>query len=172
MWFQPVHTRWIGLDSYTYQSTTCVCSLHIVPEEISSFEVCAEIGIVNGTSHTVRDYNVTISTDSASGIRAASKSVGIYKLMSECQNYHTQHQLFLVFVADESEYFLAPTVVTFPAGSAQGARQCVNVTIIDDDIIEDDETFFVVFENSSDPDVNIHHLLSRSEVRIEDRDGN
>ena len=34
-------------------------------------------------------------------------------------------------------------MVVFPAGTSDGDRQCVNVTILQDDIIEGTETFFL-----------------------------
>ena len=34
--------------------------------------------------------------------------------------------------------------VIFPVGSATGDIQCINITIIGDDILEDDETFTVM----------------------------
>ena len=35
------------------------------------------------------------------------------------------------------------TVVVFPSGSTSGDMQCINVTILDDDVIEGTETFTV-----------------------------
>ena len=34
-------------------------------------------------------------------------------------------------------------MVVFPAGTSDGDRQCVNVTILQDDIVEGTETFFL-----------------------------
>ena len=45
--------------------TACGCS-YTVHEQTRFVQVCAEIIFINGTMETVRDYNVTISTDGSS----------------------------------------------------------------------------------------------------------
>ena len=39
------------------------------------------------------------------------------------------------------DYAVVNTVVVFPVGSSGGDTECVNVTIVDDDVIEETETF-------------------------------
>ena len=58
--------------------------------------------------------------------------------------------------------------VEFMSGDALGTTACQNVTIIDDDPVETNETF-TVSASSSDP-VNISPV-SQSEVTIFDNDG-
>ena len=42
-----------------------------------------------------------------------------------------------------SDYALLDTVVVFPAGASYGDRQCINVTILQDDVVEGTEIFFL-----------------------------
>ena len=42
-----------------------------------------------------------------------------------------------------SDYALLDTVVVFPAGASYGDRQCINVTILQDDVVEGTEFFFL-----------------------------
>ena len=57
-----------------------------------------------------------------------------------------------IFLAS-SDYALLDTVVVFPVGASDGDRQCVNVTILQDDIVEGTEIFFL--QASS-----VHEVLS------------
>lgn len=69
-----------------------------------------------------------------------------------------------------SDYFLAPTVVRFPAGSIEGDRQCVTISITDDEIAENTEAFHVVL-STNDSEVDIHSVCPRASVSISDSDG-
>ena len=42
-----------------------------------------------------------------------------------------------------TDYALLDTVVVFPVGASDGDRQCINVTILQDDMVEGTETFFL-----------------------------
>ena len=42
-----------------------------------------------------------------------------------------------------SDYVSRVLPLVFPDGSTDGARQCVNITVIDDSVYEPDETFTV-----------------------------
>jgi hypothetical protein len=52
-----------------------------------------------------------------------------------------------------SDYALLDTVVIFPVGASDGDRQCINVTILQDDVVEGTEIFFL--QASS-----VHEVLS------------
>lgn len=52
--------------------SVCPCA-YFVHEQVGSVEVCAQIAFINGTSNTVRDYDVAIATDNTSA--SASKLV-------------------------------------------------------------------------------------------------
>ena len=69
-----------------------------------------------------------------------------------------------------TDYLLAPTVVTFPAGSMLGDRQCVTINITDDEIAEDNELFHVAL-STNDADVDLHSICPRASVTITDSDG-
>ena len=56
-------------------------------------------------------------------------------------------------------------------GSAQGARQCVNVTINDDVAVETDENFHMRL-TSTDARFEISSICSRATFTIVDTDGN
>ena len=59
--------------------------------------------------------------------------------------------------------------VVFMAGDGLGSTACTNVTVIDDDVVESNETFSITATASSDP-VNIL-MISEAEVIITDDDG-
>ena len=67
------------------------------------------------------------------------------------------------------DYELDPTVLTFPNGSAQGARQCVTVSINDDVAVEDNEYFHMTL-TSSDALVEISNICQRATITIIDTD--
>ena len=50
---------------------------------------------------------------------------------------------YLLTCAASSDYALLDTVVVFPVGASDGDRQCVNVTILQDDVVEGTEYFFM-----------------------------
>ncbi len=58
-------------------------------------------------------------------------------------------------------------VLTFSSGASDGDRECMNVTIMDDDALEADETFSVTL-TTSDDDVNV--VNSMTTVTITDID--
>ena len=68
------------------------------------------------------------------------------------------------------DYELEPAVLTFPVGSAQGARQCVTVTINDDVAVEIDENFHMRL-TSTDARLQISSICSRATFTIVDTDG-
>ncbi len=47
-----------------------------------------------------------------------------------------------------SDYVAASVGLTFPAGSTNGDMQCLNISIIDDSVLEDNETFTVTLTTS------------------------
>ena len=67
------------------------------------------------------------------------------------------------------DYELNPAVLTFPAGSAQGARQCVTVSVIDDVAVENDEYFHMVL-TSSDAQFEASSICQRAQFIIIDTD--
>ena len=54
---------------------------------------------------------------------------------------HIPWQCYVYFSPATSDYAPVDTVVVFPEGSTSGDMQCVNVTILDDDVIEGTEIF-------------------------------
>ena len=57
-------------------------------------------------------------------------------------HYHEGHPVLGLFV-DSSDYAPLNSVLLFSAGSTEGDAQCVNVTVLQDDTIEETETFFL-----------------------------
>ena len=47
------------------------------------------------------------------------------------------------------DYVSTTAVITFPPGSGPGRRDCISIPIIDDFILEDDETFSVAVQSLS-----------------------
>jgi hypothetical protein len=68
------------------------------------------------------------------------------------------------------DYELDPTVLTFPNGSAQGSRQCVTVSVIDDVAVENTEYFHMTL-TSSDEQVEVSNICQRATFYIYDTDG-
>ena len=68
------------------------------------------------------------------------------------------------------DYILDPTDVTFPNGSAQGARQCVTVNITDDVAVENNENFVIVL-TTVDARVEFSSICQRAPFTIYDYDG-
>lgn len=68
------------------------------------------------------------------------------------------------------DYELDSSVLTFPAGSAQGARQCVTVSISDDVAVEDNEYFHMTL-TSSDAQFEVSSICPRATFTIIDTDG-
>ena len=58
--------------------------------------------------------------------------------------------------------------VTFPADSSSGAVQCINISIIDDDTFEGNETFDVIL-TLSDANVRLGNDLSTITITDDDR---
>ena len=42
-----------------------------------------------------------------------------------------------------SDYNILSEMLTFPTDSSAGTMQCINITITDDEVLEEDETFTV-----------------------------
>ena len=68
------------------------------------------------------------------------------------------------------DYDVDPAVLIFPTGSAQGTRQCVNVSIHDDVAVENNEYFHMTL-TSGDARLEISNICPRATVYITDTDG-
>lgn len=66
-----------------------------------------------------------------------------------------------------NDYLTTSASLEFPVGSATGDIQCVNITIVDDDVSEDTEEFMVVL-STLDSNVKIGDNLT---IKIADNDG-
>ena len=64
-----------------------------------------------------------------------------------------------------------PTELTFPDGSQQGALECVDVEIIDDEAVENSE-YFNVELSTNDSSVQLLSYYQRKRFYIYDSDGN
>ena len=80
-------------------------------------------------------------------------------------NYYYQHNLEAIVNSDYYNHF---STEIFASGSTDGATRCVDITIIDDDSLEGDQTFTVTL-STSDPNVVI--VTSRINITIIDNDG-
>lgn len=65
---------------------------------------------------------------------------------------------------------LAETTLTFPTGSERGARQCVDVSIVDDIAVENTESF-VVQLTTNNPNIELSSICNRASFTIYDSDG-
>lgn len=68
------------------------------------------------------------------------------------------------------DYELDPTVLTFPTGSAQGARQCMTVSVQDDVAVENNEIFHVIL-TPGDARVEVSSICQRAPFTSIDSDG-
>ena len=72
---------------------------------------------------------------------------------------------------DGADYIYDSTNLTFPTGSAIGDRQCVMVSIVDDEAVELTEQFHLEL-STSNPQVQLPSLLcNRAVFSISDSDG-
>ena len=55
-----------------------------------------------------------------------------------------------------------PTELTFPAGSQPGDTECTEIDIIDDDVVEISETFYVEL-STNDPDIQLLSYCQHSQ---------
>ena len=82
---------------------------------------------------------------------------------------------FFSFLSDSSDYEEITTsnnpLVPFTSDPSTH-RQCFNVTIIDDEALEDTETFSLTLTSSGDSNVPVVVMPDVSNVEITDRDGN
>ena len=74
--------------------------------------------------------------------------------------------MFLVNV----DYMPADTILTFPTGSQRGARQCVDISIVDDVAVENTESFAVQL-STSDPNVELSPICNHALFTVYDSDG-
>ena len=81
---------------------------------------------------------------------------------------------FYSFLSDSSDYEEITTsnnpLVPFTSDPSTH-RQCFNVTIIDDEALEDTETFSLTLTSSGDSNVPVVVMPDVSNVEITDRDG-
>ena len=68
------------------------------------------------------------------------------------------------------DYQLPVTTLTFPTGSQRGARQCVNVAIDDDPVVEDSESFRLQL-STDDENVELSSNCNLAQFLIYDNDG-
>ena len=68
------------------------------------------------------------------------------------------------------DYDVDPAVLTFPTGSTQGTRRCVNVSIHEDVAVENNEYFHMTL-TSGDARLEISSICQRATVTIIDTDG-
>ena len=64
---------------------------------------------------------------------------------------------------------LTPLDLTFPDGSQEGVRQCVEVVIIDDEAVEGTESFYVDL-TTSDARIELSRICRRAQITIFDND--
>ena len=77
--------------------------------------------------------------------------------------------LTYVLAADGTDYEDGANSVTFDAGSSSGSEECVNVTMIDDNVKEENESFLFVISPGGDGAVVLG--ISSADVLVTDDDG-
>ncbi len=100
-----------------------------------------------------------------------SDCVRTHYLTSHCNNI----SIFLLPVVvshctANSDYNFTSVILTFQSGLQGSDTQCTNLSIIDNNVLEDSEDFFVTLD-SSDSDVRIDPDLDQASVVIIDNDG-
>jgi len=74
---------------------------------------------------------------------------------------------FIICVIGDIDYLENSTMLLFPSNSSNNAQECINILIVDDNILEPNQTFSVLL-NTSDSDVNVQN--GRLEIIIVDND--
>lgn len=80
------------------------------------------------------------------------------------------HHFLILLLSDGVDYTLSSTMLTFPNGSQLGARQCVNVSIINDEAVENTESFYIQL-STNDSNVEFSSICNRALFTIYDSDG-
>lgn len=76
----------------------------------------------------------------------------------------------ILWITGNVDYILTPTDLIFQVGSQQGTLVCTDIDIIDDDVVESSEYFYVDL-TTNDTQVQILNFGQRKYVRIYDNDG-
>ena len=72
--------------------------------------------------------------------------------------------------AADGDYNSTSVTLILQAGEQSVHRLCTNITIIDDDVLEDVEIFFVFLESSNPMDVIVNSTREQASVSIVDND--
>ena len=113
--------------------------------------VCATLSAVEVTE---RNFTITLTTSDDTGIN---KVVDIIS---------TQYHTFVAVASFDYISVISPT--TFASGSPDNATRCLNITIVDDDALEGDQTFISSL-TTADPDVILG--TTQTDITITDNDG-
>ena len=73
----------------------------------------------------------------------------------------------LCLIPDGSDYIAASNTLFFPVGTEDGVINCITISILDDNSIEDDEAFSIRIMNVED---NVFVPVSSTRVYIIDND--
>lgn len=132
-----------------------------VSEGVGIAEVCIEL--IAGTATADVEIEIYTQEGSAIGCKFESHTIQPLLLLSN---------LFLTItnIVDDFVVTNGITSLTFPSSSTVGAVGCIQVSIIDDDTVEEIENFLVIF-NSSDSGVEINPGDNQAIVSIVDNDG-
>ena len=68
------------------------------------------------------------------------------------------------------DYLLPVTTLIFPTGSQRGARQCVNVSTVDDIAVEYTKSFHLKL-STNDVNVELSSICNLTHLSIKDNDG-
>ena len=109
-----------------------------VVEDVGAVTVCLQLNDV--AVATGADIWVALTTDNGS-LANGNKVVQIYG------NF-----IKLVYFTDGQDFFSSSIFpdLFFPAGSEEGAQLCTNITIVDDNVFEQDHSFTVHIDSTED----------------------
>lgn len=63
---------------------------------------------------------------------------------------HYTNLIIHLFLADTLDYVSGELTIDFKLGDAIGSTRCTHIAIIDDDLLESNETFYAVLTSSND----------------------
>lgn len=86
-----------------------------------------------------------------------------------CLKSNLYYKMLLSTANDDYSTILQPSMVTFPIGSVAGDIQCFGVTIINDELVEGNENFFLNLV-STNAQVTVDQTRDQATVNIIDED--
>lgn len=134
-----------------------------ITENGNGQEVCTEL-----TGRTQIPVSVSLVTIIIDGSATGKSTIVLVDILSHASNNYVPY--YLHYIIDPSDFMSGNVSVTFePQPDGQSSPQCTDITIIDDDLLEGDESFTIEIQNPSEG-VSPDPLANSATVIIADDD--